>query len=371
MYVLLFFSVIALFLTYLSSRGAKIDGLKVGLFLMTMLAAIHYNFGSDYPVYLDNFKEFISSRYSFKDVITGEVVLGDFGGRTVEIGWLLLMYFVKPFGIEGFYVLVALISCFEGAVIFQLIKKYVPEKWHVFSLFIYLFTTALYVGSMSGLRQGTAIAIIGCALPLILNKKWLYSILVIVIAFFFHKSAIVFAPFAFWGVISQRRKKLLALLYLSVVIFLYIFKDNIKVILDFFFAYENFEAYQHYAEREIDATYGIGFLLGLIPAFLSLSVIWKGTTSDTSFRIISLAAVSYVLLPIANNVALAERIAYYFQYISILALPYCYASVKDKAVRIVLLALYILLSLYSYNNYFHLPERYESTFIYHSLFDLL
>ena len=224
---------------------------------------------------------------------------------------------------------------------------------------------------MSGLRQNTAMAVVGCALPLILNRKWLKSLLVVLIAFSIHKSAIVFAPFAFWGFINPKRKKLLSFAFLAVVVILYIFKDSIKVVLDLFFAYENFEAYQHYAERESEATFGIGFILGLIPAVLSLMVMWKGKTDETVYRIVSLATINFVLLPIANNVSMAERIAYYFQFISIVALPYSYSTVKNKSIRIGLIGLFVLLYIYSYNHYFHLPERINSTYIYHSLLDLI
>ena len=206
MIVLLLVSFLALLFTYLEGVGKVINGLKLGILLVSTIAAIHYDFGSDYPVYFGDYKEFINSNYSLSDILKGNVVLGDFGGRVFEVGWTLLMYIFSPFGITGFFLLVAFISYFQGAVVFQLIKKYVPDKWRVFALFIYLFNTSLYVGSMSGLRQTTAMTIVACALPLILNRKWLKSLLVVLLAFFIHKSAIILLHL-FSGVILVRKEK--------------------------------------------------------------------------------------------------------------------------------------------------------------------
>lgn len=366
MYVLLFFSVIALFLTLLSSRGAKFDGLKLGFFLVTLLAAIHYNYGSDYPEYLSKYKEFISHSYSFIDVLKGDI-----DDRAGENGWLLLMYLMRPLGISGFYVLVALLSIFQGVVVYQLIQKYVPNKWKVLALFVYLFNTSLYVGSMSGLRQHLAMTIIGCALPFILNKKLLYSLLIVLIATTVHKSAFVFIPFAFWGFISPRRGKLIVIILLAAVVVLFASKEYIEALSEWLFLIEDFQIYQHYAEQEKTVSYGIGFILSLIPVFLSLKILLKANVSDDVYKIVGISAISYVLMPITTTIALAARIGYYFEFFSIIALPYCYSSVKNKGIRIALLALFVLLYVYSYYNYFFLPERYQSTFIYHSLLELI
>lgn len=366
MVVLFIFGIIALYFTYLEDIGKKENGLKIGIFIVTFLAAIHCNYGSDYPVYFSNYKFFINYDFSFLEVITG-----NYDERANENGWLLLMWLVRPLGVSGFYVLVALISIFQGAVVYQLIKRYVPNGWKVFALFIYLFNTNLYVGSMSGLRQNTAMAIIGCTLPLILNRKYIYSVIIIILASSIHKSALVFLPFVFWGLITPKMRKVIVFAFLLIIMVLYTFKEYIQVLLTWFFSFDEFQMYEGYTNRHVDATYGIGFLLALIPVFLSMLFIWKANNNKKIFCIVSLAAVSYVLMPIANNVGLASRIAYYFEFFSIIALPYCYSYVKKRTVRIVLLSLFILLYIYSYYNYFFLPERYHSTYTYRSLFQLL
>ena len=366
MAVLFFFSIVALLFTYLEGVGKMKKGLWLGVAIVTFLAAIHYNFGSDYPEYFADYREFLTHNYSLKDILFGN--LDERGG---EIGWLFLMWIVTPFGISGFYVLVALLAVFQGVVVYMLINKYVPAKWMVFALFIYLFNTNLYVGSMSGLRQNTAMAIIGSSLPLILNKKFIKAFIIILLASLVHKSAFIFLPFAFWGFVTRRIGKPIFFIYLAIIVVLYIFKDYIQLLLDTFFMIEEFQIYQIYTEREVEASYGIGFLVSLVSVFLSFSLIWRGGGNEDVFRIVSLAAISYAMMPIVNNVGLASRIAYYFDFFSMLALPYCYATVKKKPIRIGLLSLFVILYVYSFYNYFFLPERYESTYIYHSLFDLL
>lgn len=341
-------------------------GFLLGVIFVTLIAAIHYNYGSDYSEYFANYKEFIKHNYTLIDIF-----MGDIDERAGEVGWLFFMYSVRPFGVAGFYVLVAALSIFQGVVVYKLIKHYVPMQWWVLSLFIYLFNTSLYVGSLSGLRQNTAMVIIACSIPLIIDRKVIQSLIIVLVAASIHTSALIMSPFIFWGFISQNRRKLLVLLYVIIVSILYVYKDNIQILLDWFFMFEDFRIYQQYTEQEINVSYGIGFIISLIPVFLSLVLLWKANVNEVVFKIVSLASISYVLMPIVNNVGLASRLTYYFDFISIIALPFCFSIVKSKPIMIAFLFMFVLLYSYSYYTYFFTADRYETTYIYHSLFDLL
>ena len=63
MYIVIFFSILVLFLTYLDSRGKMKGGMKVGFVLVAILGAIHYDYGNDYISYLGDYEEITS--YSF------------------------------------------------------------------------------------------------------------------------------------------------------------------------------------------------------------------------------------------------------------------------------------------------------------------
>ena len=234
MIILLLFSVFALVLTNLSIERLISNGFRWGMILVTFIAAIHYNYGSDYMHYYDSYIEFIYYDYSFSEVLFGDL---SYKG---ENGWLFLMYLVRPLGVSGFFVLVAFVSIFQGVVVYKLIKKYVPNEWVIFALFIYLFNTSLYVGSMSGLRQHLAMTIIGCAIPLIINRKFLLSFLIIFIASTIHKSSLIFIPFVFWGYVPVKNTRYLSIIYVILYIFFIVSTSFKTAIVDDFFLLEDF-----------------------------------------------------------------------------------------------------------------------------------
>lgn len=63
------------------------------------------------------------------------------------------------------------------------------------SLFIYF--AKFYLMSFVYLRQGLAMGIVWFAIPLLQDKKYTKALLIVALAFFFHKSSIIFLPFFF------------------------------------------------------------------------------------------------------------------------------------------------------------------------------
>ena len=57
MYILIFVSLLSLFLTYLESAGQVKKGMAYGFGLLTLLAAIHYDFGNDYMPYYNTYNQ--------------------------------------------------------------------------------------------------------------------------------------------------------------------------------------------------------------------------------------------------------------------------------------------------------------------------
>lgn len=364
MLVLLFFSILALFFTYLESLGKIRHGLWLGVFLVTVISAIHYNYGSDYSAYYQIYMDFIEDRQSLIKLIFVR------DGAKYEPGWLLTMALFKPLGIGGFYVMVAALSIFQGVVVFRLIKRYLPAQLYLLALFIYLFNTNIYVGSFSGIRQHFAMAIIACSLSFILEKRWFFALLVILIATSVHTSAIIFLPFAFWGFVPNS-PKLMTMMYALVCVVLFIKNSIVQNISDLFFEIENFQIYQSYAEEEENASFGLGFIVSLIPFVLSLIYMFTSSNNSNIFKIVALATISFVLLPITTTIHLSVRMAYYFEIFSIISIPYAFSIIENKSIRIPFTSLYALYLVYSYYQYFHGELRYESTYIYHSLFELL
>lgn len=369
MFVVVVASLLALLLTHLESIGALRRGLLWGMVIVTIIAAIRYNYGNDYPEYLEKYSQFISYNYSLYDILWGD--LSDKG----ENGWLLLCYAMKPFGTNGFYVLVAIVSIFQGVAVYYLIKKYVPQKWMVFSFFIYLFTTSLYLGSLSGMRQHFAMTIVGFSLPLILRKKIILSTLIVLLASTIHKSSLVFFPFVLWGFFPYKKGKILAFIYISVFLFLFFNKEFVRSFVEVILTNEDLEMYDIYLEEKRTKSYGVGFFINLIPFILSLRYLIYNNfnhykVNDDQIRMVSLSAIGAMILPFTEVVPLMSRVAYYFIFFSIFSYPFVYEFIKEKLLRDSFVYLFVVINLFMYASFFYSDLRHSSYYTYHTIFEL-
>ena len=366
MIVLLFFNFVALLLTYLAQKGIIKNGLGWGMALVTVIAAIRYDYGLDYWEYFADYERVIKY-YSINDILSGKV------GYRGEDGWYLLMYIMKPLGISGFFVLVALISIFQGVVVYSLIKAYVPKKWMVFALFVYLFSLSLYVGSLSGMRQHFAMSIIGCTIPLIIKKKIIPSIVIILVTSIIHTSSLIFLPFIFWGYVPLGKSRYLSFIYISLYIVFLVSASLSSTLVGDFLKIDKFEHYDTYLNEENQFNYfGFGYVTSLLlPYLVSILYLYKNYNDETKKRLVSIAAAGMTLLPVMASVHLGTRLLYYFDFIEIVTIPIAFSSIKSKPLRTPLMAAYSLFLLYAYYDYFHSELRYSSTYFYHSLLDFI
>ena len=104
---------------------------------------IHYDYGNDYMPYYNVYKQVTSYRFDLSGILAGDYFR--------EPGWVLLCWFFKPIG--GFFMMVAVLNLIENMLVYRTIKIYVEKKWWPLSVFIYLFSTSLYLLNFSMMRQ--------------------------------------------------------------------------------------------------------------------------------------------------------------------------------------------------------------------------
>ena len=68
MLVLIVTSIIALIITFYASRDEIPYGLEIAFLLITFVAAIHYNYGSDYKVYAAIFDEITNNETTINHI---------------------------------------------------------------------------------------------------------------------------------------------------------------------------------------------------------------------------------------------------------------------------------------------------------------
>lgn len=362
MYIVIFISVLALFLTYLDIKKIIHNGLEAGFFLLTLLGVIHYDYGNDYMAYYHLYNSITSVPLSW-DSLHEEFVYH-------EKGWVLLCHFFNNLG--GFFIMVAVLNIIQNLIIYRFVKKNVSKDWWVMAVFIYTFTTSFYLLNFSMMRQGFVVCIFLGLWHLIENRKCFISLLVLYLCSFIHSSALFLLPFAFWGYLPVSNGKIYARILLCLYLLLWFLGSFLSSIFDVFMNVEEFNNYNEtYSVVENNATYGVGFILGIIPFFLVEYYLFKYNDTATNKRLVLLSSLSFVIMPFAQIVPLVGRVAIYFAIYRIASIPIVYNSVKKNDIKFIFIFLYVLLNVYTYWMFFNYGVFSKPYQKFHTIFEVL
>lgn len=188
LYIILFLSICFVYALLKISIEQSRRRENVFLILSGILLFILYFFksesvGSDYITYLNFFDDcYVDLDYLLKDDLAG-----------FEKGYIILnklIYMIYPNHLAFTFVLAVFFSwcsCF-------LIRRYVMPIW--MGLFL-LCTLSVFTNSFCLVRQSIAMYICWLSISSIFNRKLFKFLLIILVAFFFHKTALIFAPVYF------------------------------------------------------------------------------------------------------------------------------------------------------------------------------
>lgn len=346
MIVLLTVSLIALLLTYLETIGKLKDGMMWGFVLVTIIAAIHYDYGNDYMSYMQTYKDITYFDFNLSSILAGDV--------WKEPGWALLNYAFIPFG--GFFGLVAALSVLQNVIYYKAIKRYVDKEWWPMAVFIYLFSTSLYVLNMSMMRQGLAISLFVWAFLYFKDRRIIPSLLILIAAASVHNSAKILLPFVLWGFIpmGKRFSKYMSYFYAVMFVVLYMNADFVNTIFMAFTTYKDFAVYSdYYANDNRTIKIGIGFIINLIPLIISLLYLLK--KQDTEIwkrRLVCIACIGSFIIPFSLIIPLIGRVGMYFSAYTIFSIPITYKWITRKELKLLFMLIYLLITLYDYFGFF-------------------
>lgn len=184
-----FFGLIAVLLSYLVRYKYFKLGLELSFFVLIVFMGIRYDWGNDYPSYLNMFyKNTLTNAFSkdyFIDIFTDE---------NSEFGWKILNMLFKPF---GFFTMVFVLTFFEYYVLYKAIKRYVSPKWYWLAVFLFVFNSGFMLTGCSMMRQYLSMTIVVMAIKYIINGNgWKYSTCIF-LASTIHTSALIMLPFYF------------------------------------------------------------------------------------------------------------------------------------------------------------------------------
>lgn len=251
-----------------------------------------------------------------------------------EKGYLLYNAMLRQIVSDRYYFFF-ITAAITIAAHFGAIKKLSPLLF--FSLFIYF--SKFFLMSFVYVRQFMAMGIIWWALALLINKKRVLPILMMVVAYFFHKSSVLFFPMIFLLNIRFTRNQMILLIFGVFAVFL---SPLGNFLLAFLAESSDNEKLAHYT----DNTSGINFLYVIESLLLSyVAYIYKNTFyRDHKTTVIFNGFLLYIIITVATITnPTYVRFSWYFFIFIILGLPHIYlyiSNLKEKRTFRLLVFLY-------------------------------
>lgn len=198
-----FFNILSLPIYKFIIKNKKQLCIVISVQMFLILALRDITVGVDYGVYLDGFeyirelslKELLSSIRLIK---TAKLVWP----FSFESGYVILNWIVGKFGLN-FYGLRVVCATINLVSFGCFIYKYSKKPMLSFTMLIAL---GMYRNCFGILRQSLAVSIVLWAVPAMLERKKIKAVLIILVGFLFHRTAILFFPFI-WLVNKTISKK--------------------------------------------------------------------------------------------------------------------------------------------------------------------
>lgn len=317
--------------------------LKVGRTIFTLLVTlliiflgIRYQVGNDYKTYYDNYLGINFNTFYNSSVTTAKEPL-----------YLLSNYIFSFEFLIFFYGFLSIFLLRKAIVFFSYPQFFVLTLLVYYGFYFIIFNVHL-------IRQGLAIAIVIYSYIYLYKKQYKIYVLLVLIAFLFHTSAIFCLPFGFFFKKNIKLKTQVIILIFSLIIAV-----NSVIFTTFFYSVgRNIPILSGYLDvyRVAEVTnYGIstGMILDICLLIFFMFNINKLSPKERFLYNIFFISVILSLLLIINPAAL--RLAYYFRITNIFLLPFLYKFVKLKMfpllIVIALSATYLITSFSSVGEY--------------------
>ena len=254
----------------------------------------------------------------------------------MEPGYTHLSYFLSHHGFSYFHFQIV-IAIFIFYSFWKFIVKYSPN----ISVSCFIISTGMLYGSMNVMRMELAVAILLFAIPYIQKRQWIRFLIVVFIAFLFHKSSMVFLIMYPLGVLKFNRK-ITTLIILSSVAIAFMGMTFFQFLTSELEMYESYTEGKYFSEdRSL-----VGVIIIFLDTLLTLLMFkWTGyfeksqyivdngqTGNSISFAYISRMAYWLVfalsIIGFSNNIM--NRVSGYFSVMTMIMIPYAILCLKSK-----------------------------------------
>lgn len=357
-FIVLIFSVYSFSFLYVHGKKSFANYIYASvlcIILWTIVQGGQYNVGTDYFTYLYYFDNPYSLSY-----------FSDKG----EWGFYFLIKFCHNIGVTGQGVFVV-ITLLESVLFFIICIKFDKNNPEIFIL-LYIVLSSLFHNQMNAVRQSIAVYFVTLSILYLIDKRWKEFVLLIVIAFTFHNSVLLFILLlpSFFLIWKQYKSSTYLLLLILSSVFIFLPVENLVRELTLLLP-----NYSHYAESEYLAE--VPFLgkitkVFLLPIYLySLVVLKSNFLSTREYRLFVVGIIAYSLKNICLVSSVTNRIGFYFMLLSIFPIYYLLRYLqKTRQTKKVYLVYCILILSYCVKVLLFPKGEYSYNSIYNFIYSL-
>lgn len=312
---------------FLEEKSLNRKAFWVPLLVLVFFASLRSHLvGTDTGAYTANFRSALDPNYYYFR-------------EEVEYGYQIFEYSILKLTHNYFWLFLTSSLIVVGSYLYVLKKR---SEDYFLSLFIFV-TFGFYLFYFNGLRQGLAMALVALATPYLIDKKFLKYLFFILLASFFHKTALIMVLFYFFIHLNFKVE------LKAIFIFLGSFLISGPAVI--YLASFN-EKYSSYAEvSELKGGYLTLFFYFLIS--LSSYIFYKRySIKDNNYYVLMQLHIYGVLflIPVAilgADPSGPQRLLFYFVWVSTLLIP----MILNKINNITVYFIFIILAIVYYTKF--------------------
>ena len=126
----------------------------------------------------------------------------------------------------------------------------------------------------------------------------------------------------------------------------------------------------NYDDYDANKSFGIGFLINLIPFVLSVFYLIKGK-DDTKKSLVLLACIGTMVVPFSQSLAMVKRMSLYFTLFSIGTIPIVYSFINNKDIRLLFISIFVFMQFVSYWGFLNDPSYQPHYLEFNTIFSQL
>lgn len=273
---------------------------------LTFIMAVRYNVGTDFRNY--------QRIYIYNESVS-----------EVGLSWLNSILHNISDDPQFFFIVSSIIIC-----VGYYIAIYRESVSFAYSILLFVIVKDYFI-SMNAVRQYIALSVVLFSIPYIKNKDYIKSLLLVIVAMLFHRSAIIIVP-----LIILYNLEIKPLIGIGIIAGTYVSSALLRrFILPILIRFEFYNAYFSSTYANVDQIFNWQTMLVYIGPFIVLCFIYNKVTKNKNLKLLySAVLLSLIIMSLSSVMpTLITRLVWYMNAFIVLYLPEAMQAIDDKRVR--------------------------------------